>query len=170
MEHKINSHLLAELPNGDWAQTILKIYFYSQYQQLMYEQLLQGNDAQLAAVSEKSLKEVKYHVKWSRDWVLRLGDGTEESHERMLKALAAIWPFTGELFEETNWNTPLLAHEILRERWLLLVSTTLEEATLSLPLTGSFQTGGLRGVHTENLGYILAEMQYLQRVYPGNDW
>ncbi len=170
LEHQINSHLLVELPNGDWAQTILKIYFFSQYQQLMYEQLLQGNDAHLAAVAEKSLKEVKYHVKWSRDWVLRLGDGTEESHERMMKALNVLWPFTGELFEETTWNTQVFQHQIVREKWLQLVSSTLDEATLALPVLPTFQTGGLRGVHTEHLGYILAEMQYLQRVYPGNDW
>lgn len=170
LEHKINSHLLAELPNGDWAQTILKLFFFSQYQQLMYDQLLQGNDVQLAAVAEKSLKEVKYHVKWSRDWVMRLGAGTEESHERMMQALTVLWPFTGELFEETTWNTQVLQHEVIREKWMQLVSATFDEATLALPVLPTFQTGGLRGVHTENLGYILAEMQYLQRVYPGNDW
>ena len=170
LEHQINSHLLVELPNGDWAQTILKIFFFSQYQQLMYEQLLQGNDVQLAAVAEKSLKEVKYHVKWSRDWVLRLGDGTEESHQRMAEALLFIWPFTGEFFEETIWNTQVLQHETIREKWLQLVSVTIEGATLSKPLSASFQTGGLRGMHTENMGFILAEMQYLQRVYPGNEW
>jgi ring-1,2-phenylacetyl-CoA epoxidase subunit PaaC len=170
LEHQINSHLLVELPNGDWAQTILKLFFFSQYQQLMYEQLLQGNDAQLAAIAEKSLKEVKYHVKWSRDWVLRLGDGTEESHERMTEALSVIWPFTGEFFEETIWSSQLLQHGIMREKWMQLVSATLEEATLGVPVAASFQTGGLRGRHTENMGFILAEMQYLQRVYPGNDW
>ena len=170
LEHQINSHLLVELPNGDWAQTILKIFFFSQYQQLMYEQLLQGNDVQLAAVAEKSLKEVKYHVKWSRDWVLRLGDGTEESHQRMAEALLFIWPFTGEIFEETIWNTQVLQHETIREKWLQLVSATIEGATLSKPLSASFQTGGLRGMHSENMGFILAEMQYLQRVYPGNEW
>lgn len=170
MEHQFATHLLAELPNGDWAQTITKLFFFSVYQQQVYTQLFSCNDAQLAAIAEKSLKEVKYHVKWSADWVLRLGDGTGESHGRMLNALNEVWPFTNELFEPTTWNNNYFNVELLKENWLLKVKEVLAEATLTLPQVMPFQSGGLRRVHTENLGYILAEMQYLQRVYPGNDW
>jgi ring-1,2-phenylacetyl-CoA epoxidase subunit PaaC len=170
MEQQFNTHLLAELPNGDWAQTITKLFFFSVYQQQVYTQLFASNDTQLAAIAEKSLKEVKYHVKWSADWVLRLGDGTGESHERMINALNEVWPFTGELFEAAPWNIRFFDFETLKENWLQKVKEVLAEATLTLPPIMPFQSGGLRGVHTENLGYILAEMQYLQRVYPGNEW
>ncbi len=170
LEHQFNSHLLVELPNGDWAHTVGKLFFFSVYQQLLYGCLQDGNDAQIAAIAQKSLKEVKYHVKWSADWVLRLGDGTEESHERMKNAMAGLWPFTGELFETTPWNSPYVQVANLKENWYAAIKETLETATLTLPDIKAYQTGGLRGVHTENLGYILAEMQYLQRVYPGNEW
>lgn len=170
LEHQFNSHLLAELPNGDWAQTITKLFFFSVYQQQVYTQLVNCNDAQVAAIAEKSLKEVKYHVKWSADWMLRLGDGTEESHQRIVVALGEVWSFTGELFESTPWNHAFVDVELLRENWVRRVKEGLEEATLTLPVAGAFQSGGLKGIHTEHLGYILAEMQYLQRVYPGNEW
>lgn len=170
LEHQFHTHLLAELPNGDWAQTITKLFFFSVYQQQVYTQLLACNDAQIAAIAEKSLKEVKYHVKWSADWMLRLGDGTEESHQRMVVALGEVWPFTGELFESASWNTAFVDVELLRENWLRRVKEVLEESSLGLPVAGAFQSGGLKGIHTEHLGYILAEMQYLQRVYPGNEW
>jgi ring-1,2-phenylacetyl-CoA epoxidase subunit PaaC len=170
LEHQFNTHLLVELPNGDWAQTITKLFFFSVYQQEMYFQLLKGNDAQLAAIAEKSLKEVRYHVKWSRDWVLRLGDGTDESHQRMQAALLFAWPFVSEFFEQTSWNINLIQHDAIKRNWHSEVGKVLEEATLPIPSIASFQTGGLKGIHTENMGYILAEMQYLQRVYPGNEW
>jgi ring-1,2-phenylacetyl-CoA epoxidase subunit PaaC len=170
LEHQFNTHLLVELPNGDWAQTVAKLFFFSVYQQEMFFQILKGNDAQLAAIAEKSLKEVRYHVKWSRDWVLRLGDGTDESHQRMQAALLFVWPFISEFFEETSWNTNFLQHDAIKRNWHVEVGKVLEEATLPIPSIASFQTGGLKGIHTENMGYILAEMQYLQRVYPGNEW
>jgi ring-1,2-phenylacetyl-CoA epoxidase subunit PaaC len=146
------------------------LFFFSVYQQEVYFQLLKGNDAQLAAIAEKSLKEVRYHVKWSRDWVLRLGDGTDESHQRMQNAVEYTWPFVSEFFEQTLWNANFLQQDAIKRNWHDEVEKVLEEATLSIPLTASFQTGGLRGIHTENMGYMLAEMQYLQRVYPGNEW
>ncbi|MCU0387154.1 MAG: phenylacetate-CoA oxygenase subunit PaaC [Chitinophagaceae bacterium] len=170
MEHQIKSHLLAELPNGDWGQTILKVFFFSVYKKSLCDQLLTGNDAQLAAIAEKSLKEIRYHIKWSSDWVRRLGDGTVESHERMKAALDYLWPFTGELFEQTAWMPAEINHEAIRKYWTESAGNILQEATLHLPQGSSFQTGGLKGIHTEHMGYILAEMQYLQRVYPGNEW
>lgn len=170
MEHQFNTHLLVELPNGDWAQTILKLFFFSLYRRFVFEQLLSGNDAQLAAIAEKSLKEVKYHIRWSKDWVLRLGDGTEESHTRMENALNQIWPYTGELFEEIDWMKPCLNHGVIQESWSAMVKEALDEATLIWPKEKAFQKGGLHGRHTEHMGFILAEMQYLQRVYPNNEW
>ncbi len=170
LEHQFRTHLLIELPNGDWAQTILKLFIYSLYKKALYEQLLQGNDAQLAAIAEKSLKEVKYHIRWSRDWVLRMGDGTEESHHRSAAALDYLWPYTGELFEQPDWFPSCTDHRTIEYNWLSTVRETLEDATLILPPKTTGQSGGLRGVHTEYLGYILAEMQYLQRIYPGNEW
>jgi ring-1,2-phenylacetyl-CoA epoxidase subunit PaaC len=170
MENQFLTHLLVELPNGNWGQTILKLFFFSVYRQGLYEQLLHGNDAQLAAISEKSLKEVKYHVKWSRDWVLRLGDGTEESRSKMQDALDYLWDYTGELFEETKWMQPFIDLSAIRDFWTKFVSEIIEDATLVCPLVKGFQKGGLQGRHTEHIGYMLAEMQYLQRVYPGNEW
>lgn len=170
LEHQFSNHLLVELPNGHWGQTVLKVFFFSHYQQGVYEQLLNDNDSQLAAIAEKSLKEVKYHVKWSNDWVLRLGDGTEESHQKMQDALNDLWPFTGELFEQLAWNKDRVNTEALQKSWNTGVLTILEQATLTIPKQPRFQTGGLKGIHTENMGYILAEMQYLQRVYPDSNW
>ena len=170
VEKQFNSHLLVELPNGDLAQTIVKLFAFSVYQQQLYLQLLEGNNGQLAAIAEKSLKEIRYHIKWSRDWVLRLGDGTPESHRRMLDALDFVWPFTAELFEQTPWNALFVQHGRIRENWVTEVAKALDEATLKVPVGMGQQTGGLKGLHTEYMGYILAEMQYLQRVYPGNDW
>ena len=98
-EREFKNCLLVEQPNGDWAQTILRQFFFSQYQYLLFEQLQNSKDEQLAAIAEKSLKEVTYHLRWSSEWVIRLGDGTEESHKRMLKAIDELWRYTGELFE-----------------------------------------------------------------------
>lgn len=170
VEQQFCTHLICELPNGDWGQTILKLFFFSVYRQGVYEQLLQSSDAQLAAIAEKSLKEIKYHVKWSRDWVLRLGDGTQESSQRMQAALYHLWDYTGELFEENDWMQTFVNNTKLRECWITFVKETLEDATLTIPAIYSFQKGGLQGNHTEHMGYILAEMQYLQRVYPGSNW
>jgi ring-1,2-phenylacetyl-CoA epoxidase subunit PaaC len=155
------NHLLVELPNGDWAQTILRIFFFSNYQSLLYKKLLLDSDKQIAAIAEKSLKEITYHIRWSKDWVLRLGDGTVESKERMIKAADYLWPYTAELFS---------GDKVSKEEWLTLVEPIFEEATLALPTTTRLLQKGMDGQHTEHLGYILAEMQYLQRAYPNSEW
>jgi ring-1,2-phenylacetyl-CoA epoxidase subunit PaaC len=168
--------LLVEQPNGDWAQTILRQFFFSQYQFLLYQQLVQSTDLQLAAIAEKSLKETTYHLKWSSDWVLRLGDGTPESHQRMIDAIDELWMFTGELFENAPYETELIDQGVainvaeLKEQWTQKVTATLQEATLPIPTADAFQRGGKTGIHSEHLGYILAEMQFLQRAYPGATW
>jgi ring-1,2-phenylacetyl-CoA epoxidase subunit PaaC len=116
------------------------------------------------------LKEVNYHLGWSRDWVLRLGDGTPESHARMIKALDYLWNFTGELFEPITGELFDIDYTTIKESWLKQIQKTLEEATLEFPQDMPFQTGGLKGIHTEYLGYLLADMQWMQRVYPNSEW
>jgi ring-1,2-phenylacetyl-CoA epoxidase subunit PaaC len=168
--HEYRNHLLVELPNGDWAQTILKIFFFAAYQKPLYQQLLSGSDSQLAAIAEKSLKEVTYHLKWSSEWVIRLGDGTEESKQRMNEAINYLWNYTGELFEHMPDETFSLDYDLIKHSWLNTVNEVFEQATLEIPASTPFQTGGLKGIHTEHLGYILADMQWLQRVYPNSEW
>lgn len=168
--------LLVEQTNGDWAKTILRQFFFSAFQTDLYEQLAAGKDATLAAIGAKAYKEAVYHLRWSGEWVIRLGDGTEESHHRMKKALEELWKFTGELYMPAPYEVwaaesgigPDLSH--LQVRWEERVKEVFDEAGLTYLATEWMQTGGKEGRHTEQLGYILAEMQFLQRAYPGCEW
>lgn len=175
-EREFKNCLLVEQPNADWAQTILRQFFFSQYQYLLFQQLQNSNDKQLAAIAEKSFKEVTYHLRWSSEWVIRLGDGTEESHKRMLKAIEELWRYTGEIFEVTSYELRVASEGIavdvskLKETWLNKVKEVFNEATLSIPEKVFMQTGGKNGKHTEHLGYILTELQYMQRAYPNCEW
>lgn len=169
--------LLTEQPNGDWAQTILRQFFFSTYQYLLYQQLQQSTDATLAAIAEKSLKEVTYHLRWSSEWVIRLGDGTEESRNRMLNAIDELWMYTGEMFIPVEYESNVAAEGIgvdvtsLKDQWDQRVNEIFAEATLPVPSVGAWsQTGGKEGIHTEHLGYILAELQFMQRAYPNSEW
>lgn len=168
--------LITEQTNGDWAKTILRQYFFSAYQQLLFEKLQDSTDPQLAAIAAKALKEVQYHVRWSGEWVIRLGDGTAESHRRMLAALDTLWPFTGELFTPALYETALLEAGIsvdpslLQADWQSNLQKTFEEATIEVPVKSWMQSGGKTGIHTEHLGYLLAELQYVQRAYPNSVW
>lgn len=173
--------LLVEQPNGNWAQTILRQFFFSVYQYGLYQQLLQSTDATLAAIAEKSLKEVTYHVRWSSEWVIRLGDGTEESHNRLENALEELWAFTGELFTPASYELEAVKAgfgvdvSALKLEWEQKVNEIVAEATLPDAATGGregvwMQTGGKEGIHTEQLGFLLAELQYMQRAYPGAEW
>ncbi|HNU86974.1 MAG TPA: phenylacetate-CoA oxygenase subunit PaaC [Ferruginibacter sp.] len=170
-EREFKNLLLAEQPNGDWAQTILRQYLFSQYQYLLFEKLQQSSDEQLAAIAAKSIKETRYHVRWSSEWVIRLGDGTEESHTRMLKAIEALWPYTGEMFMpaeyETSFGIDLIS---IKNGWDEKIRAVFAEASLPVPEKVFMQSGGKKGTHTEQLGYILTELQYLQRTYPGAEW
>ncbi|MBC6491775.1 1,2-phenylacetyl-CoA epoxidase subunit PaaC [Flavihumibacter stibioxidans] len=194
--NEFRNNLLVEQPNGDWAKTILRQFLFSCYQQLLYERMKQSADLQLAAIAEKSLKEVLYHVRWSGEWVIRLGDGTEESKRRMQEAIASLWKFTGELFIAASFEKALAsaptapaastgapgspmetslaglvpAPESLKETWLEKVAGTFRLATLDMPANSWMQQGGKDCIHTEHLGFLLAEMQYLQRAYPGSEW
>ncbi len=170
LEHEFKNHLLVELPNGDWAQSILKVFFFSTYQKRLMQQLVHCNDEQVRGIAAKSLKEVSYHLRWSREWVIRLGNGTQESHERMLHALEEVWMYTGELFEQPSYHQAWVDYSIIKTAWMEDLEKVFSEATLEIPTVASFQKGGLQGQHTEHLGYILAEMQYLQRVYPNSEW
>ena len=175
-EREFKNLLLTEQENGDWAQTILRQFFYSVYQYFLYEKMQHSKDEHLAGIAAKSLKEVTYHVNWSSEWVIRLGDGTAESKERITKAVATLWPYTGEMFLPAEYETVMVAAGIapditlLKNKWLKKVTGIFEEATISLPKDGFMQTGGKNGVHTEKLGYILSDLQYLQRTYPNATW
>ena len=165
------NNLLVELPNGDWAQTILKEFLFSTYQFYLYQQLKESKDERIAAIAEKSLKEVTYHLKWSSEWVIRLGDGTDESKSRIEKAIDEIWMFTGELFEAAEYETAIVDLDSIKEKWNNKIAAVFNDATLSVPENKTWhQTGGKKGIHTEHLGYILAEMQVLPRTYPDAIW
>ena len=168
--------LITELPNGDWARTIGKILFFSTMQFYVYQRLIQSSDQQFSAIAEKSFKEITYHVKWSRNWVVRLGDGTEESHVRITNAMNELWPYMDELFINATYEEALLQENIavdvaaLKQNWLEKILPVLNEATLQLPQNVFAKTGGKKGIHSEQLGYLLAEMQFMQRAYPGLEW
>jgi ring-1,2-phenylacetyl-CoA epoxidase subunit PaaC len=175
-EREFKNFLLVEQPNGDWAQTILRQFFYSNWQYLLYQELQGSKSEQLSAIAEKALKEVTYHLRWSSEWVIRLGDGTEESRRRILQAMDALWTYTGELFEVSNYEEEIISGEItvsnagLKDAWMKKTETVFEEAGLTIPVNTYMQTGGKSGRHTEHLGYILTDLQYLQRTYPGAQW
>lgn len=169
--------IITELPNGDWGKSILKIFFFSTWQYFLYQKLIYSADKQLAAIAEKSLKEVTYHVKWSSEWVTRLGDGTEESHQRISTSLEELWSYTGEMFEQTNYDNEAIKNSIgvdvrdIKNDWNDKINSVFQKATLHLPKTDVWmQPGRKEGIHSEHLGYILAEMQHLHRSFPGCEW
>ncbi len=170
-EREFKNCLLVEQPNGDWAQTTLRQFLFSAYQYYLYQYLQEYPDKTLKAVAEKSLKEVSYHLRWSSEWVIRLGDGTEESHRRMENAVAELWRYTGELFLPASYEKELgIDPASLKYHWSQKVKTVFDEATLAVPSGVYMQEGGKTGTHTEHLGYILTELQYVQRAYPGCEW
>ena len=179
-EKDFKNCLLVEQPNGNWGQTILRQFLFSHYQYLLYQQLQFSKDETLAAIAVKSLKEITYHIRWSSEWVIRLGDGTEESHQKMVNALGELWAFTGEFFMPADYEIEAIIGTDLRslkQPWFKIVREVLEEATLWTTTLADteqqdnlMQSGGKNGVHSEYMGYILAELQYLQRVYPGSEW
>jgi ring-1,2-phenylacetyl-CoA epoxidase subunit PaaC len=170
-EREFKNLLLVEQPNGDWGQTILRQYLFSQYQYLLFEQLQYHSDEQIAGITAKALKEIKYHLRWSSEWVLRLGDGTAESHKRMEDAVEELWRYTGEMFMPAGYEKEAgIDFILLKTEWGKKVQIVFEEATLQIPANTFMQQGGKNGVHTEYMGYILTELQYMQRAYPGCEW
>lgn len=167
---------MAEQPNGDFACTIVRQFLIDAFQLELYEALQQSKDARLAEIAAKALKETRYHFRYSASWMVRLGDGTEESHRRTQEALNNLWRFTQEFFAADAVDeemaragvAPALAE--LAPRWSARVDEVLGEATLQRPVDTPYSWHGKRGDHTEHLGYLLAEMQFLHRAYPGATW
>ena len=175
-EREWTNFLLLEQPNGNFADTIARQYFYDVWHLAFLEQLIESKDETLAAVAAKSVKEARYHLRHSSAWVKRLGDGTEISKQRMQAAIDEMWQFTPELFESDELDQRLLADGIaanlaeVEKRWHSHVSATLSEATLNQPEQAFLMSGGRQGLHTQHMGYLLAEMQILPRSMPGCEW
>ena len=168
--------LLVERPNGDYADTTARQFLFDVWHHGLLQALGASTDARIAAIANKAVREVAYHVRRSGDWVLRLGDGTRESHARMQRALDAAWPYTGELFAMDDVDTAMCASgagadlEALRAGWLAHVSRIVTDATLALPTGGFMQSGGKQGRHSEALSYLLAEMQSVTRAVEAQRW
>ena len=164
---------LCELPNGDFARTIARLLYFATYQHLLYEELRGSADETLAGVAGKAVKEVAYHVDHATQWVLRLGDGTEESHGRMQAGLDAMWPYTGELFASDELVRRLdvaVDPASLQDEWNRRVMAVIDESTCTRPESSYQHSGGREGRHTEHLGYLLAELQHVARSHPGATW
>jgi len=171
------SKLLVEQDNGDFGRTIARQFLFDVYAFYLYQQIKESSYRPLADVAEKSLKEITYHLRHSTQWVVRLGDGTEESHRRIQQAFEDLWTFTGEFFESDDTEQFLVAKQLvpnstaLRESWQGHIRQVFQEATLTLPSDDQYMaTGSSKGMHSEHLGYILAEMQILPRSYPDAVW
>jgi ring-1,2-phenylacetyl-CoA epoxidase subunit PaaC len=175
-EREFGNLQIVELPNGDFAVTIARQLLFSTYQLALHERLAASSDPVLAGIAAKAVKEVAYHRDHATQWTLRLGDGTEESHQRMQAGLERIWPYTDEMFRTDSVELSLAAAGVavdassLREPWGHYVDAVLVEATLSRPATWTAPGGGRQGIHTESFGYLLAEMQHLARSHPGARW
>ncbi|MDZ4663680.1 MAG: 1,2-phenylacetyl-CoA epoxidase subunit PaaC [Bacteroidota bacterium] len=175
-EREYKNHLITEQPNGDFANVIARQLYISLFEMLFYSELEKSNDKTIAAIASKTIKEIKYHLIHATDWTIRLGDGTEESHLRMQKAIEDLWMYTGELFEMDEVDLFMAKNGIgvdltpMKIQWEQQLTTILNEATLKMPSASYMQTGSRNGMHTENLGHILSEMQYLQRTYPDAKW
>lgn len=167
---------LVEQPNGDFGDTVVRQLLVSAFQLELYEALQTCADGRLAEIAAKALKETRYHLRYSAGWVVRLGDGTAQSHARVQASLERLWPFTGELFAEDDVDEAMVLAGVapraalIKARWSACIDQVLAEATLSRPADSLYPWYGKRGVHTEHLGYMLAEMQHLQRTYPGAEW
>jgi ring-1,2-phenylacetyl-CoA epoxidase subunit PaaC len=168
--------LLVEQPNGDFGMTMMRQFLFDAFRLPLFERLQKSKDATLAGIAEKSLKETKYHLKHSSEWVIRLGDGTDESHRRIQESVDTLWRYTDELFLEDDTDNELVANGVIpamseiREEWTANVKRVFEEATLTIPTNNWKHSGGRKGMHSEHLGYILAELQYMQRAYPNMQW
>lgn len=175
-ERQYYNNLLVEMPNGSFADTISRQFYVSVFEYYFFMSLQNSKDETFAALASKTLKEVKYHMTHAADWMVRLGDGTKESHNKMQQAVDELWMYTGELFEADETDSMLSEQAIgvdtlsLQSLWETHISDVLEEATLKVPTAEYMQTGGRQGIHTEQLGHMLGEMQYLQRAYPDAKW
>lgn len=168
--------LLAELPNGDFARTVLRQFLYAAFADPYWRAMMRSPDPTLAAIAAKSEKESAYHLRHTAEWVIRLGDGTAESHRRIAEALSWLWPYTGEMFEADAAERALIDGGTVpepasfRADWERMVADVLSQATLQMPSAGWMQSGGRAGRHSEHLGHLLAEMQSVARAHPGAQW
>lgn len=175
-EHEYRNATLAEQPNGDFGQTIVRQVLVDIYQLELYSRLQSSTDPRIAAICAKALKETRYHARYSAGWLVRLGDGTEESHRRVQQALDLLWPYTAELFDASGSDRALAAAGIapplseVSEAWHSRIDSLLAEATLRRPKDIPFRWQGRRGVHSEHLGFVLADLQFMQRAFPGARW
>ncbi|MGP9811718.1 1,2-phenylacetyl-CoA epoxidase subunit PaaC [Rhodopseudomonas sp. NSM] len=175
-ERDYQNLLLVEQPNGDFARTIARQFYYSAFADPYWRAMMGSRDATLAAIAAKSEKESAYHLRHTSEWMIRLGDGTDESHRRAQDAIDALWPFTGELFDADAGERSLIEAGVaidpasLRDTWQATIAAVLGEATLTLPTGTWVQRGGRSGRHSEHLGHLLTELQYMQRTYPGQTW
>tara|TARA_B100000902_G_scaffold216935_1_gene206198 strand:- start:12581 stop:13324 length:744 start_codon:yes stop_codon:yes gene_type:complete len=175
-ERNFYNFLITELPNGNFGDTITKHYLYTEYMLLFFEYLSQSSDEELSAISKKSIKELKYHVKHSKSWVIRLGDGTNESKNKIQKSFNDIWRFTGELFEMNNIDIALMKKniavdkKIIKTIWDEKINETFKTSKIDRPKCEFMLSGSIDGLHTENLGHILSEMQYIPRSFPNAKW
>jgi ring-1,2-phenylacetyl-CoA epoxidase subunit PaaC len=176
IEREYRNVLLVEQPNTDFGYTIVRQFLFDAYHLLFLKELEKSTDETLAAIAKKSIKEVSYHWRFSSDWIRRLGDGTTESHERVQEAVTDLWMYTDELFHHTEADKAMIAEGIgvdtlsFKELYYKMISEVLEEATLIVPESKYWHKGGKEGVHSEHMGYILADMQYMQRTYPNMEW
>jgi ring-1,2-phenylacetyl-CoA epoxidase subunit PaaC len=168
--------LIVEQPNGDFAATMVRQFLYAAFAFPYFERLARGKDATLAAIAAKTVKEMAYHQRHAAEWTIRLGDGTEESHARAQGSLDELWPYTGEMFEVDAVERAQIDAGVavdpmgVRDTWERTIGDVLAEATLTRPRDGTMQSGGRSGRHGEHLGHILADLQYMQRAYPGAAW
>lgn len=175
-ERDYRNLLLVEQPNEDFAHAMARQFLFDAMSLPLFEALVESKDEVLAGIAQKAVKEVRYHLRHAAEWVIRLGDGTAESHDRMQAAIDELWPYTGELFVMDEIDRRMLELGIgvdltsLRAPWSRTVEDVLEEATLERPADGWMQSGGRSGRHSEYMGYILAELQYMQRAYPNMTW
>jgi len=175
-EREFSNHILCEQPNGNFADTMVRQFFLDAFYKLFLQKLTKSKDEQLSAIAQKSIKETTYHLRHSSKWIIRLGDGTAESHEKVQSAIDNLWMFTNELFEMNEIDNEMLEQKIgvdcskLKIEWDKIINEVLSEATLNRPEDANMPTGGRQGIHTEHLGHLLSDMQYLQRAYPDATW
>jgi ring-1,2-phenylacetyl-CoA epoxidase subunit PaaC len=174
--HQYKNKNINELPKGDFGFTMLRSFLFSSFAYLQFRDLVKSKDETISGLAEKALKEITYHVRHTSQWVIRLGDGTEESHQRINESLQELWSYTDELFEENDVDAFLqkegisFSHKNLRLEWDKMIDEVFAKANLSKPVGGYQSKGGMLGLHTEHLGFILAEMQFLPRAYPDAIW